>query len=248
MKITYISNFMNHHQSELSENLYRILGENYKFIALERVPNERKKMGYLEMDDIYPFVLKAYENEKMYEKAIKLTEECDVLLVGSAPDLIVMNRLKKGKLTIKCSERYFKKSNSKLFFLRNLYTALRHIRIFQNYPLYYLCSSAYTAADVNKFADFKNKCYKWGYFPKVEKYNIEDLIKNKFSEKNNGCISILWVGRLIELKHPETSILIAEKLKNEGHNFKLSIIGNGELEESIRYMIKEKKYQVMLKC
>ena len=241
MKIIYISNFMNHHQSELSENLYKILGENYKFIALESLPKERKEMGYLEMNDIYPFVIKAYENEKLYKKALKLTEECDVLLVGSAPDSIVLNRLKDGKLTIKCSERYFKKSNSKLYFFRNLYTSLRHIKIFQNYPLYYLCSSAYTAADVNMFADFENKCYKWGYFPKVEKYNIEELLKNKFSEKNNSCASILWVGRLIGWKHPDASILLAEKLKNEGYNFKLSIIGTGELEENLKTMIIEKK-------
>lgn len=38
MKIVFISNFMNHHQLPVAEKLYEMLGDDYKFIALEGLP------------------------------------------------------------------------------------------------------------------------------------------------------------------------------------------------------------------
>ena len=97
-----------------------------------------------------------------------------------------------------------------------------------------LCASAYTASDYAKFGLFKNKCYKWGYFPECKNYDVDELISNK--TKN----SILWCARLIDWKHPEIPVLVAEKLKSLNVDFKLNIIGTGALESEIKSMIKEK--------
>ena len=97
--------------------------------------------------------------------------------------------------------------------------------------------SAYTAADVNMFSNYKGRIFKWGYFTEVKEYNLDELFKKK---RKNATVSILWVGRLIEWKHPDTSILIAEKLKQAGISFELRIIGNGEMEDVLRKMIAEK--------
>ena len=61
---------------------------------------------------------------------------------------------------------------------------------------------------------YKNKCFKWGYFPETKTYNVEDLLKQKENEK----IEIIWVGRFIKEKHPEYVVKLAQKLKekNEG--------------------------------
>lgn len=234
MKIVYVSNFMNHHQLPISMELYKNLGNEYKFIALERVPAERLSMGYEDMNHKYPFVIAAYNSEEVYRRCMRLIQDCDVLLVGSAPNEIMEKRLKRGKVTIKCSERYFKEGNSWVLFPRYFYRAMKHIRRFQKYPLYYLCSSAYTAADVNAFSNFRGRTFKWGYFPEVRIYeNIEDLIVRK------NTTSILWVARFIELKHPDVPIRVAKKLKSAGYQFEMNLIGNGELVDSIRSVIKE---------
>lgn len=51
--------------------------------------------------------------------------------------------------------------------------------------------------------------------------------------------SILWAARLIPLKHPEIPIQMAAKLKSDGYDFELNIIGSGELEEKLKLMINE---------
>ena len=239
MKIAFLSNALTPHQKPFSDQMYELLRENYFFVEFCPLTRERMELGWKEQKE--PYLIKYYLNEENKKKVNEIIESFDVIIYGSAPDKILVKRIKENKLTLKYAERFYrKKINWKTFFRTVIGTYLHYGRFRKN-KFYILCSSAYTAIDANMFINFKNKCYKWGYFPKVEKYNIEELIKSKFSEKNNSCISILWVGRLVELKHPDISILLAEKLKNEGHNFKLSIIGTGELEENLKAMIMEKK-------
>ena len=49
--------------------------------------------------------------------------------------------------------------------------------------------------------------------------------------------SILWVARLIKLKHPEAIITAAKRLKQEGYDFKLTLIGKGLLENKMRKLV-----------
>ena len=82
--------------------------------------------------------------------------------------------------------------------------------------------------------------YKWGYFPQSEMYNLDDLFEKKHSAKKT---SILWVGRLIKLKHPDASIKIAHKLKQAGYDFKLDIVGDGVLRPALEKLIQKYKLQ-----
>ncbi|MBE5733412.1 MAG: glycosyltransferase, partial [Clostridiales bacterium] len=49
--------------------------------------------------------------------------------------------------------------------------------------------------------------------------------------------SILWVARFIDVKHPEHAIEVAKRLKADGYDFNLNMIGNGELENQVAEMI-----------
>ena len=92
-----------------------------------------------------------------------------------------------------------------------------------------LCSSAYAKHDFSLVGAYKNKCFKWGYFPKTPVFeNVDQIIQSK--EKN----TINWTGRLIKWKHPEDAIEIAKKLKADNYNFTMNIIGEGELEEKLK--------------
>lgn len=234
MKLVYLSTFMNQHQLPLSLELSRALGEEYRYIALNELSECRKKLGQVEINDKYQFIVCPYKSVDQMLYAKDLINECDILLAGHCSDKYITESIKAGKVVIKTCERYFKETPTFFNNIRHFIRAKRHLSKFQNKSLYFLCASAYAAEDVNRFTNFKGKTYKWGYFTQCKYYdNIEDMILKK---KDN---SLLWVGRMIDWKHPETPILVAKKLKKTGYCFKLNIIGTGEMEEKLAFMISE---------
>lgn len=245
MLVSIYSNFYNHHQKPLAEELIKIVGkDNFRFIATEAVPQERIEMGYSDMNRDYSYVLPVYESEENTKKAEKLLEESDIVLIGTVTDDYLKRRLNTGKITFKTSERYFKEGLSLHQMPHNFLSAMRHIKRYECYRnYYYLCMSAFTAFDVNKYADYQDRTFKWGYFPEAKRYDVADMMSRKLSVKSgwkHPKVSILWVGRLIGLKHPDVSIELAASLKKKGYSFIMSIIGNGEMDQQLRAMIKEK--------
>ena len=226
MKVTFYSNFLNHHQLPFCKEMVKILGDNFKFVATEKIPDDRIKLGYDDMNDKYNFVVKDYENK---EEALRLARESDIIIIGSAPNTYMQVAIKSGKLCFRYSERIHRTG-----FKLKIWASLIKNFTFKEYKnVYLLCSSAYTSMDFAKSFAYYNKAYKWGYFPEVIPYkDINKLIDDK--EKN----SILWVSRFIELKHPEYVVEIAKRLKKEGYDFTINMIGIGEIQTQITEMIK----------
>ena len=232
MKIVFASNFMNHHQMPLAKAFSNMEDVEFTFVAAEPVPADRRKLGYHDMNHAAPFILCAYESEEAHRRAKELCEDCDVLIYGSAPGEFYRHRQRKGKLTFRYSERVYKK------LCPRYEIPLRAVCYFFRYTLcrklYLLCASAYTAGDYRKTWTFRGRTYKWGYFPEVTEYaDLSALMAQK------KPASLLWAGRLIDLKHPEAAILAAKKLKETGTSFSLNIIGTGEMEAKLRSMIAE---------
>lgn len=229
MKIVFVSNYYNHHQSAISEEFFRQTGGQYYFIQSEPMSNERKNMGW-DQKDLPEFVIESYKDKTTYKKCLDLINNADVVIMGSAPEKLIHKRIKSGKLVFRYSERIYKNWKNKLTL------PLRFIKYHwaNSKNTYLLCASAYAAHDYALTGNFIGKAYKWGYFPAVKKYeDVITLIDNKIPA------SILWVGRLIELKHPDASIRIAKRLKQAGYNFQLFLIGTGDLEDKISDMIKK---------
>ncbi len=235
MKIVFLSNYFNHHQSSLSNSFVKNEDIEYFFVSTEAMSKERKALGYRDLDHSADFVLCAYEGGESERKAFEICDEADVVITGSAPDKFIRKRLKAGKLTFRYSERIFKIIPPKHQMpLRKLECFFKHGR-YKN--LYMLCASAYTAGDFAKTGNFIGKTYKWGYFPEVKKYDsIEKIIENKKS-----C-SLLWVGRFLDWKHPECAVEVAHRLKQDGYSFDFNIIGTGEEQENIEALIE--KYEL----
>ncbi|MBQ6825232.1 MAG: glycosyltransferase [Clostridia bacterium] len=232
MKIIHLSNYMNHHQLPIAQNLYNSLGEDYKYIALDAVPERRVQLGYEDINDKFSFIVRAYDSKERITLAKELIADSGVLFVGHSEEKYFKNALKKGKPVIKISERFFKENPTFINRVRQFIRAKRRLAKFQNKNFYFLCASAYTDEDVNKYTNFKGKTYRWGYFTELKTY---DSIENLISKKEEN--SILWVGRFIDWKHPETPILVAKKLKENGYNFKLNMIGTGDMEENLKKLI-----------
>lgn len=240
MKIVYVSNFMNHHQHPFSSALLRQKNIEYVFVSLEPTPDERTSLGYADMNHSCSFVLPAYASAENQQAAQKLLDEADVAIFGSCPDALISRRAGQGKLCFKFSERYFKNVGGFRRTLHNFASAWRHLKPFERKNVYFCCSSAFTAADVNRYTDFQGRTYKWGYFPEVKHYELDTLMQGKASV-SGGAVSILWAGRFLDLKHPDEAVRLAAALKQKGYAFRLDLIGTGELESALRAMIEEEQ-------
>lgn len=237
MKITFYSNFMNHHQLPLCVALERLTGGQFTFVATTPLPEEQQKIGYHDMNKQYSFVLTTYDSAENAQLAQVLAVQSDVVIIGSAPDQHITQRLKQHKLTFRYSERFYKRGLSLKRFPRALVSAWLHHGRFMRRPLHMLCASAYTAADCAVFGNYLGRTYKWGYFPEVKKQDVNELLARK---RRNPKLSILWAGRMIDWKHPDDAIALAERLKQNGYDFQLNLIGTGAMEQQLKTMIHDK--------
>ena len=229
MKIVLLSNYFNHHQRPFSDAMFALIGKDYHFIETSLITEERLKLGWGEKDKP-SYVKQTFIDEESKKECQKIIDEADVVVYGSAPYGLLVNRLKAGKVVFKYSERIYKNGCPYYKLPWHFILNTKNYRRYKN--LYILCASAFTSADFAKTRTFINKAYKWGYFTEVKKYEkVEDVINSKAPN------SILWVARFIDWKHPECAIEIAKRLKANGYNFTLNMIGNGELENKIVEMI-----------
>ena len=240
MKITFYSNFLNPHQLPFCLAMARLTHGQFTFVATTPISQERLQMGFCDMNSSYSFVLPTYISEENEKIAEQLAIESDVVIIGSAPEKYMTQRVLRDGLTFMYSERLYKKGIPFLKIPRAFVSAWLHHGRFMHKPIYMLCASAYTAADCARFGNYLGRTYKWGYFPELKTQNTDVVFAQKAA---NTKVRIIWVGRLIDWKHPETAVQLAAKLRHNGYEFELDIIGNGELEQQLRAMIHEKKLE-----
>ena len=234
IKITFFSNFLSHHQTPFCEAMQKLIGEGFTFVATEKMEQERLQLGFKDLNDSASYVLNSYENDENFQKALQLGKESDVVIIGSAPDVFIEERLNEDKLTFRYYERFFKQGKWRILDPRVLIAYYKlHFR-YRKKNLRMLCASAYTAPDCRFISSYPKKTYKWGYFPPVTRY--EDVKKVIYEKTQN---SILWAGRFIDWKHPEAPIEVAKRLKEQGYEFKMDLIGIGPMKEKIESLIEK---------
>ena len=234
MKVVFLSNFLNHHQLPFCLEMVKHLGKDFSFIQTEPVDNERLQMGYREYTDTYDFLLCPYQSQTEMQRALKVIDEADFAIIGSAPNSYIQDRLKSGKPVIRYSERFLRTKKWRYFTPKTLKFMYNNHTRYRKSPVYVLCASAYTARDYAVFGAYKGKTYKWGYLPEVKHYDIDALMEQKKGDK----VSLLWAARFMELKHPEKFLQCCAKLKQDGVPFSARIIGSGEQEPKMREFVK----------
>lgn len=230
MNIVFITDIFNHHQADLAKGFEKFSQGNFIYITTKEISQERKNLGWGN-EFIPTYVVDYWNNLEMCQKLIF---ESEIVIFGSVPYKIVRNRINSNKLTFCYSERPFKNIRCWMQYPLRMFKYL--IEGGTKHNLFLLASSAYATADYNKCFCFKNRSYKWGYFPTLRHYqNVDELISKK--DRN----SIIWVGRMIKWKHPEYAIFVANYLKNKGVTFSIKMIGVGPEIENIKGLIKKYK-------
>lgn len=231
MTVCFLTNYLTHHQEPFCLELNRILGTGFILIETDILSEERVNLGYQLLGEKYPFVINVAESEEKKKEAMRIALESDVVIIGSAPDRYIKERMKKNKLTFRCAERIFKKG--RIDPLRWLKHTAKNLP-YRNKNMYYLLNSAYAAKDFVMCGAKRKKMYTWGYFPEYMEYNLDKLLSLKKTS------SILWVGRFIKWKHPDVAIMVADRLKKDGYEVHLTIVGTGEMERRLKKETLEK--------
>ena len=249
LSVTLFSNFFNHHQLPLSLEFYNNKDIKYYFVATEPIPEDRIKLGYEDMNSKYSFIIKSYESDEMYHKALDLANNSDVVIMGDAPEEFIQNRINSNKLTFRYSERIYKKGRIRLLDPRIINSVYKKHTKYRKKNVYMLCAGAYTAKDYALNNAYIHKTYKWGYFPETKQYNIKELLSQKKSNANNNQESnstqkksnakILWVGRFLDWKHPEKMISLGKRLRKHNIPYEIIMIGCGEEEKKIKSKIEK---------
>lgn len=232
MRIVFVSNYFNHHQAPFAREMDQLTDHQFFFIETTPMEAERKNMGWGQTGKP-AYVLQTYSNRDTLRRCRKLILEADAVIWGSCPFRLIKPRLRAKKLTFAYSEHLFKEGYRGFAYWGRAAKYFLKLRPYQANH-YLLCSSAHTADNYHQIGLFRDATLKWGYFPEVKPCQPEALAARK---KENEKTIILWVGRLIGWKHPEAPIAIAKKLKQAGYSFSLNLIGNGELEPSLRALI-----------
>jgi len=234
LTVVMVSNFLNHHQLMLCNELKENCDEFY-FIATRPIPSDRLSLGYADMNCQYDFVIRTYDKSTPSKKIREILINADAVIFGACPDKYIELRMKEGKLSFLASERFFKKGAWRRFYpplakkIRNRTT--RYAK--DNY--YILCLGAFLSRDVSLLGFPLDKCYKWGYFPEVD-------FSDGYESRDNNRLKILWTGRMLDWKRADTALKACRFLNKVGVDFQLDFIGEGEESDKLKAL--SEKYRL----
>ncbi len=235
MRITFFSNYFNHHQEALCNELYKLLGDGFTFVETEEIEEFRSKMGWGK-EAVPPYVLKSHTSPDNLKKAYELGESSDVVIMGTAPEDLIEKRLDEDKLTFRYSERPLKEGRVKVLIPRLTKKFYHNHFRNRNKNIHILAASAYCSSDYKFMRSYIGKCYKFGYFPKAEKKSFQELAKLK---DKNSPMKILWAGRFLKLKRADILLYAAKKCRDDGYKFTLEFVGDGVEEKRLVKLVKE---------
>lgn len=221
MTVVFYTNFINHHQVPLADEFYKILGDDYKMVTFEPLPESFRLKGYADFS-YKPYLIEAFRSEGNMKEAYRLSIDSDVVILGAASDSFIEKRLETNKLTFRYGERLFKKIDRrilKISYWKNLYC--EHTR-YRKKPLYMLAASGYMKSDVSKLFAYPNKVYKWGYFTNASEIDIHEVLRKKRDVKQ---IRILWCGSICQVKRPDLIVKLGYLLKKDNVDFRIDMVG-----------------------
>lgn len=229
MTIVFFSNVLNHHQVALCDEIYRQNKGNFYFVETGSLDMSRRSMGFNQYDRDY--VIRTVEEKDSLEKARQLAILADVAIIGAESYEFLRIRIKNSNgVTFSYSERWLKQGIKNILSPNLLKQIKLYITIGHKRRWFILAASGFLANDLHRIGIFKNRIFKWGYFPK---YPEADRLKSQA----NKPVKILWTARFIDWKRPDLMVGVSEKLLSYGYDFRVTMIGDGTMHDSIKAIL-----------
>ncbi|MDE7381487.1 MAG: glycosyltransferase [Muribaculaceae bacterium] len=225
ISVVFVSNFLIHHQYPFCREMLKCTEINFTFVCCNPLSEERKNLGYEDYSNL-PFVVRTYDGPDSMQKALTLTAEADVAIIGHADDEFIRIRMSQNKLTFKYCERLFKRGKWVLLHPAAQKSLYQTFTKYRKKNLYILAASAFSMPDLRLCGFNPNKGFKFGYLPEVIRYDDIDSLMNQ-----KEPASIIWVGRFLDWKHPDFALKAAKVLWDEGLRFSMKLIGIGPVKE-----------------
>lgn len=237
--ITFYINYLNHHQVFIADELYSLLGDNFRFVATLPRDTMELKGGFDYSNR--PYCISAGESNKAHEEAIHLAKVSDVCVFGAFSQEYALIRAKQNGcgLSFEVAERWLKKGWLNILSPRLRKWWWNYQWYYRSKPFYKLCSSAFAAEDDHKMFAYRGRHFKWGYFTKVDENFEVEISRNQGVLTSELTTHIMWCGRFLRWKHPELPVRMALMLKSLGYNFILDMYGTGELEKETKRLVQE---------
>lgn len=247
MKLSFYSNFLNHHQVLVVDELYKQFGDNFRFVAT--LPRDDQELKGGADYSSRPYCILAGESDQAHDEALQLAREADVCVFGACSQEYAVERAKQKDcgLSFEVGERWLKRGWINILSPRLREWWWNYQKYYRTKPFYKLCSSAFAAEDDRKMLAYKGRHFKWGYFTQVDDdFEVEAPEKLGVSTLEITT-HIMWCSRMLELKHPELPVHMAERLKQKGYRFILDMYGSGEEEEKTRELAQKLDVEDLVK-
>ena len=221
MKIVFVSDYLNFHQTALCDCLHS-LSDTFYFISGY---SGNGKKSYKRKEERDYVIYYGKETERAKEEIMS----ADAVIFGSCPNSLIEMRMKENKLSFVFSERMFKKSILQFLKPKNSKRIKGRFHNFKDKNFYVLAASAFLPYDLSLYGFPKEKIFKWGYFPEMTETSEVEKTEN----------SILYAGRFLDWKHAETVVETANLLKKDKTDFKVNIVGDGPERENLKKLVKK---------
>ena len=234
MKLVFYCNYLNHHQVLVADELYKLLGGDYAFVAtLPR--NEKELKGGADYSS-RPYCILAGESTEAHERAMELARNAEVCVFGACSQEYAVERArhKDCGLSFEMGERWLKRGLVNVLSPTLRRWWMNYMRYYHNKPFYKLCSSAFVAIDDRKLGAYRGRHYKWGYFTGVD---CDFGVEASSDVSTTEITPLMWCSRFLSWKHPELAVKMARRLKDEEYKFVLDFYGSGEVEQKTRDMV-----------
>jgi len=228
MKVVFITNYVIFHQTGLWDSFVNNNPDvEFTYLATAHLDSERIKMGYQELKRDY-----ILNSENLNEDEIQqLIVSADIVVYGMSEDPRVDKYMNQAKHIVSLAEHISKSNRFHSIFSRLKYFG--HDKKFLAGGKKYLLAMSYHASDDFKHFGFKDRCYRFGYFPELE-YKDEGP-RDEFK--------LIAYGRLLNWKHPEHSVYALKHLKKKDSRYHLKIIGEGPYKPKLIKLVKRLKLQ-----
>lgn len=168
MKLVFFNNSLNHHQVNVADEFYKLLGNDYAYVSTVACNKAGLKGG---VDySTRPYCILAGDSEEARLHALYLAKNAEVCVFGAVSLNYAIERAKSNPsgLAFELSERWLKRGWINILSPRLRKWWIAYQRYFRKANFYKLNASAFAALDHLKLHTYKGRMYKWGYFTHVD--------------------------------------------------------------------------------